>query len=535
MSLLISVCIYTFNRAKLLAEALESICNQTLPSELYELVVVDNRSTDDTRQVVKDYENRRPNLRYVYEERPGISFARNRGWKEAIGEYIGYLDDDGVSPPDWLSIASEVIRLRSPDLFGGPFYPSYLGPKPAWFKDEYGTFSQGDQARELISPDEYLSGGNLFVRRKLLEQIGGFDPGLGMQGKQIGYGEETAFIRRVRQANPEAQIYYEPRLYIYHRVRPEKMRFAWQLRHRFAQGRDGYLAFSDGVHRMTLRHILGILALPVVIALEATFGVILRDRKIYPYPQNYYYERVLQRIATFGKLVERLRAMGVRRPLMAENPRAEKPPVVVFAFNRPDKLRRVLAALKGEAPPRLVVYVDGPRGVADRPGVLACRALAERVDWTETELHFDEENRGSWTQAHIVSKVMERYPAAIFLEDDCLPSPGFYEFMRQALLHYAPEMRVFSIGAYQHLPSEFFRDYPYSFVSGARFIGWGWATWRDRWQEAWPYFEAYRELFDHLTRIPEVTGRDVPIAVRDMVAGRTEQGWDMRLTLATCG
>ena len=144
--------------------------------------------------------------------------------------------------------------------------------------------------------------------------MGGFNPGLGMQGKQIGYGEETALIRRIRQENREAQIYYEPRLYIYHRVRPEKMRFTWQLRHRFAQGRDGYLTFSDGVHRMTLRHMIGFLALPPVIAIEATIGVIMRNRMTYPYPQNYYYERVFQRIATFGKLYERLRStLGARR------------------------------------------------------------------------------------------------------------------------------------------------------------------------------------------------------------------------------
>ena len=316
MSLLISVCIYTFNRADLLVDALESVCNQTLPSELFEVVVVDNRSTDGTREVVRDFEKLQSNLQYFYEECQGISYAKNRGWKEANGEYVGFLDDDGMAPPDWLGIAAGVIRLRSPDLLGGPFYPSYLGQKPVWFKDEYGAFSLGDQAKELISPDEYLSGGNLFIRRKLLEHMGGFDPGLGMQGKQIGYGEETAFIRRVRRENPRAQIYYEPRLYIYHRVRPEKMRFAWQLHHRFAQGRDGYLTFSDGAHRMTLRHMIGILALPVVIAIEATFGVFFRNRKSYPYAQNYYYERVFQRIATFGKLYERLRCtLGARRTM----------------------------------------------------------------------------------------------------------------------------------------------------------------------------------------------------------------------------
>jgi glycosyltransferase involved in cell wall biosynthesis len=313
MTLLLSVCIYTHNRAKLLAQALDSVYDQTLSPEQYEVIVVDNLSTDNTREVIEDFIKHKPNLRYFYEESLGISYARNRGWREACGEYIGFLDDDGISPPEWLGIAAEVIHLLSPDLVGGPFYPSYGVPKPKWFKDEYGAFSLGGDARALTSTDEYLCGGNLFIRRSLLEQVGGFDPGLGMQGNQVGYGEETEFMRRVRRDKPDAHIYYEPRLYIYHLVRPEKMRYTWQLHHRFAQGRDGYLTFSNGVHRMTLRHTLGLLALPAILAIEATMGVLFRNRRIYPYPQNYFYERVFQRVATFGKLYERLRCtLGIR-------------------------------------------------------------------------------------------------------------------------------------------------------------------------------------------------------------------------------
>jgi glycosyltransferase involved in cell wall biosynthesis len=218
---------------------------------------------------------------------------------------------------------------------------------------------------------------------------------------------------------------------------------------------------------------------------------------------------------------------------MPETVRADQPPVVVFAFNRPDKLRRVLTALQNQGLTRLLVYVDGPRNDADRAAVMACRELAQAVRWAETELIFSEENRGSWTQAHLVNQVLQRYPWAIFLEDDCLPVPGFYEFMRRALEHYAAEPRVFSIGGYQHLPPEFFRGYSYSLVSGARFIGWGWATWRDRWQTAWPYFEEYQVLFEDLTRMPEVAGRDLTVTVRLMLAGLAEQNWDMRLILAT--
>jgi glycosyltransferase involved in cell wall biosynthesis len=291
----------------LLQRALESLYVQRTPLEQFEVIIVDNGSTDETRLAVEGFARRLPNLRYHYEARLGVAHARNRGWLEARGLYVGYLDDDAVAPPEWLDIAAEVIRLHSPDLFGGPFLPIYDRPKPKWFKDAYGAFDLGQQARALESHDEYLCASNLFVRRELFEQIGGFPSALGMRGRRIGYGEETAFIRRVRQEGPEAVIFYEPRMAVKHLVRAEKYRLTWQVRNRFYQGRDGYLTFAEGEHRMTLRHLLGMLALPFVTAFEATVGVLLRDRRAFPHAQNYYYERVLQRAATFGKLYERLR------------------------------------------------------------------------------------------------------------------------------------------------------------------------------------------------------------------------------------
>jgi glycosyltransferase involved in cell wall biosynthesis len=307
MAPIFSVCFYTHNRSRLLAQALESVCAQTLQPDQFEVIVVDNRSTDDTRPLVEDFAGRFPNLRYCYEERLGISSARNRGWREAAAGVVAFMDDDGQAPPEWLSVAARVLQDHAPDLFGGPIYPRYDAPKPAWFRDDYGTLSPGGQGRFLDSPSEYLFGSNLFARRNLLQALGGFAEGLGMKGERIGYGEETALIREARRRFPAVRIYYEPELRNYHLVRPEKMRFGWQLRHRFAQGRDGYHTFQDGAHRLGKRHLAGLLALPFVIALEASLGALLRDRRAYPYPQNYYYERVLQRVATLGKLYERAR------------------------------------------------------------------------------------------------------------------------------------------------------------------------------------------------------------------------------------
>ena len=89
------------------------------------------------------------------------------------------------------------------------------------------------------------------------------------------------------------------------------------------------------------------------------------------------------------------------------------------------------------------------------------------------------------------------------MEDDCLPMPGFYSFMRQALTCYESEKRVFSIGGYQPIPQEYFKGYPYSLVSTARFTCWGWATWQDRWELIRPYLAGYGELFDDLKYVPD--------------------------------
>lgn len=302
----ISVATYTRNRENLLARVLESLCHQTVPLNMYEVVVVDNGSTDGTRTVVDRYKANFPKLRYFYEEKLGSSSARNRCWKEALGNYVAFIDDDGQAPPDWLEVAERVIRTQSPDVFGGPVYPFYLSPKPDWYKDEYATFTNGDKPRRLNTANEFFSGSNLFVRRSLLEQIGGFDESLGMFGGKIGYGEETAFLSLVRTKYPGSVLYYEPKLYEQHLVRPEKFLLSWQLRSRFQLGRQNYLAYSAGVHTLTFKHLLAFFLMPFLMIYQATLGVLLRNRSVYPYPQNYYVERVFHSLSTWGRHYQRL-------------------------------------------------------------------------------------------------------------------------------------------------------------------------------------------------------------------------------------
>jgi glycosyltransferase involved in cell wall biosynthesis len=308
MSIVISVVICTYNRADLLSVALDSLCHQTLDSERYEILVVDNVSTDNTALVVKNYQEHYPDhaIRICNEAKQGLSFARNKGWQEARGEYVAYIDDDCKVPEQWLMEAMDIIRSVSPGMLGGPYFAFYNSPKPAWYKDEYGSHIIADQAGELPS-GLYLTGGNIFIHKDLLLAAGGFNSGLGMVGKSIAYGEETALIRWVRRNKPRTIIYYSPELFIYHLVRETKWNFFWLIRQRFAQGRFNYLTFSDNQHSIAIRHILGFLGIFFIILYECTFGILFRNRRKYPYYQNYLYECAFQKITTWGKLFERLR------------------------------------------------------------------------------------------------------------------------------------------------------------------------------------------------------------------------------------
>lgn len=286
---IISVVICTYNRAGLLADVLESVCRQSLAASAYEIIVVDNSSTDETARVSHAFAERYPNVRYCAELQQGLSYARNRGWQEAQGEYIAYLDDDCRAPVSWLAISKEVIERVSPDVFGGPYFAFYNTPKPPWFKDEYGSWTPAEQAT-AITPDD-LHGGNLFLRRNLLSMVGGFDPTLGMKGRQIAYGEETALLRYLYTIQASTHFYYDPRLFVYHLVRAEKFSLWWQLRSTFMHGRAHYPIYYQGQQPFSW---WACLLLPLYTLL---FGLRTflqswswRDRERYPYWQNYLYE-----------------------------------------------------------------------------------------------------------------------------------------------------------------------------------------------------------------------------------------------------
>ena len=303
--LLISVVVCTYNRVDWLNNALTSLCNQDFPVTDYEILVVDNNSSDGTKALVEDFMGKHANIRYFLEEKQGVSHTRTRGCMEAFGEYIGCIDDDAKAPPEWLAVAKTIIKTRRPAAFGGPYYAFYLTPKPDWFKDEYESRTPIPEARNLVG-DEALYGANLFVRNDVIRAVGGFDPSLGMTGNTIGYGEEPAMIRMVRKVFPDEHVYYDPKLFVYHLVRPHKMKVSWYLRERFVGGRDMYRVMTKRKRVAKIQLLKNISKTLFMLLKQIVQAICFRDRARYPFYQNHLYDHAFKSLLLLGGQYEQL-------------------------------------------------------------------------------------------------------------------------------------------------------------------------------------------------------------------------------------
>jgi glucosyl-dolichyl phosphate glucuronosyltransferase len=293
-----------------MVQAVQSLLDQTLDRGRFEILIVDNNSTDDTAERARRLGEDHSHVRCLSELQQGLSSARNCGWRGARGTFVGFLDDDAKAPPEWLSVAEEVVQAHDPDIFGGPYYPFYEGSKPRWFRDAYGSREMATGPGYLTG-DKTLSGSNIFFRRQLLEEVGGFDPRFGMTGEKVWYGEETALQLSIRRTHPGSQSYYEPRLYVEHLVRQQKMTLAWTVREFFNRGRavESLVQSQDrssGIPEQTAVAAVKQIGLCVArLGFYNTYRLAMRDRRRFPRIENFLYEVGFVPITRLGGSFER--------------------------------------------------------------------------------------------------------------------------------------------------------------------------------------------------------------------------------------
>ena len=199
----VTVAICTWNRASLLDQTLARLGELAVPDAVrWELLVVDNGSSDDTAEVLARHASRLP-LRCAREERRGLSHARNRAVAEARGELIAWTDDDVRVEPDWLAVYAAAARqLPHADFFGGPILPWFDGAPPAWVAASLpvigSAFALCDlgPARAPLTAQHLPYGAN-FAVRSAVQRRHLFDPTLGRVGDALLSGDENELMRRM--------------------------------------------------------------------------------------------------------------------------------------------------------------------------------------------------------------------------------------------------------------------------------------------------------------------------------------------------
>jgi glycosyltransferase involved in cell wall biosynthesis len=244
----ISVIVSTFNRCQFLKETLKSLLSQDFDGGCFEVIIVDNNSTDGTVELLLEYANEYPMvLKYVKEEQQGLSAARNRGVQGAKGPIVAFIDDDATAHRSWLKGLMEVYKyFPEAGVVGGLIEPVWISGRPAWLTQNlevsFGVLSYGNGIKEIFFPDT-LFGGNFSIKRNLFLSLGGFCKNLGRKGVRLLSNEEVFLCRLVEQN--KKKIYYTSKAIVYHKVLSERLNKRYLLKRAYAQGMSNIIVEKE--------------------------------------------------------------------------------------------------------------------------------------------------------------------------------------------------------------------------------------------------------------------------------------------------
>jgi glucosyl-dolichyl phosphate glucuronosyltransferase len=235
----VSILICTYSRAELLRKTLLSLA-EVNEIEQAEVIVVDNNSKDHTKQVVADcIEQLRHKVKivYIFEEKQGLSVARNTGMDHARAPIVAFLDDDAVPVREWLQVMRQAFQEHpEAGAVGGIIHPDFEGPRPDWLiqglEFPYAIVNLGENVHDYPRK-QYPFGANMAVRRGAIGSLQ-FPENLGRKGNSLLSGEETYFFARLRKQG--WTLLYYPAMAVAHHIASERLNKEWIRKRYYYQG-----------------------------------------------------------------------------------------------------------------------------------------------------------------------------------------------------------------------------------------------------------------------------------------------------------
>jgi glycosyltransferase involved in cell wall biosynthesis len=272
----LSIVISTYNRCALLEDALQTLLRQT-EKLAFEVLVVDNNSSDQTRPLVQSLAAANPEkVRYFFEPKQGLSYGRNTGIANAKAPLVAFTDDDVRAAPDWaLQIINAFQSHPDVDFVGGKVLPRWPTAPPQWLtKEHWGPLAlldYGDQPFYVNSHRQLcLIGANLAFRKRVFERLGNFDTDFQRVRDGIGSLEDHQMLLRLWRAN--CQGLYLPQLVVTAEIEPERLHKAYHRRWHAGHGRFYAALRSEEIERSKLGSFLGVPAHLYRLALQDAGG-----------------------------------------------------------------------------------------------------------------------------------------------------------------------------------------------------------------------------------------------------------------------
>ena len=223
----LSIVISTYNNAASLERALKSVAMQDADKSIWECVVVNNNSTDDTAERVAAFAKAHSdiNIKLVDEPQQGLSYARNRGIAESKGQFIAFIDDDETINEGFVSAYIDLFRNHGAFVGSGALKVCYETARPKWmsYYTEKMIANPLDLGSEIITITRTITptGGNMAFNREVFNLYGNFDTNLGRKGGELFGGEENDLFERIRDLGE--RIFYTPHAIAYHHISDKKL------------------------------------------------------------------------------------------------------------------------------------------------------------------------------------------------------------------------------------------------------------------------------------------------------------------------